>query len=69
MSIIILIRVSLREPHGSRKNGMSMMFTKIYMETQINGISIMHAFTKVYIQNSGDNLQMLPTRRITMVVY
>ena len=61
--------VSLSEPHSSRKNGMSMMFTKIYMETQINGISVMHAFTKVNIQKSGDNLQMLPTQRITMVVY
>ena len=36
-----MIGVSLSEPHTSGKNGMSVMFTEVYVKIQINGRSIM----------------------------
>ena len=47
-SLISLIGASLSEPHTSGKNGTRTVFTKIYMEIQINGTSIMHS-QKVYV--------------------
>ena len=42
------IGVSLSEPHTSRKNCMSVVFTIIYMEIQINGTSVMHSQTLTF---------------------
>ena len=38
-----IIEASLSEPHTSRRDGMSVVFTKIYAEIWINGTSIMHS--------------------------
>ena len=35
-----LIGVTLSEPHTSGKNGVSVVFVKIYVEIQINGMSV-----------------------------
>ena len=56
----LFIRVSLSKPHTSGKNGMSVTFAKVYVEIRINGMSVMHL--QKFIQESGDNLQMLPDK-------
>ena len=35
--------VSLSKPHTSSRNGMSVAFTKIYVEIRINGTSVMRS--------------------------
>ena len=42
-SVLSLIGVNLSEPHTSGKNGTSVMFTKVYVEIQINGTSGMRS--------------------------
>ena len=39
----VIIRASLSKPQTSKKNGTSVAFTKIYVEIQINGTTIMRA--------------------------
>ena len=39
--LFIVIVMSLSEPHTSGKNGMSITFTRIYVEIWINGTSFM----------------------------
>ena len=53
-----LIGASLSEPHTSGKNGMSVVFVKIYVEMQINGMSAMRS--QMFMFKNRDNLQMLP---------
>ena len=38
-----VIGVSINKPHTSRRNGMSVAFTKIYMGIQITGTSVMYS--------------------------
>ena len=39
----LIIGASLSEPHTSRRDGISVVFTKIYVEIWINGTSIMRS--------------------------
>ena len=52
-----LIGATLSEPHTSGKNGASVAFVKIYVEIQINGMSVMRSLKFTF--KNWDNLQML----------